>query len=97
MCASEAVAEAIVGNLAGAVRILRDAAISSSLGLADRLNLRLLQADLDMAQSGARTAVEHEVRASRIAVVSLLFNWPSTGGWHRSHCGAGEFLIAGWL
>ena len=50
---------------------------ADQLSRGDRLNLRLLEADFGSASPEPVTA-DHS--AQRIAIVSLLFNWPSTGG-----------------
>lgn len=60
------------GDVPNALQILR-ARTSTELAHTDRLNLRLLETDFGT-ESRAGNA------PPRIAIVSLLFNWPSTGG-----------------
>ena len=45
----------------------------------DRLNLRLLEADLGSLEINCEKPTTNRGQI-RIAIVSLLFNWPSTGG-----------------
>ena len=57
----------------------RERVQSEPVTFADHLNLRLLEADFGQFETqGQNTDATHGY--SRIAIVSLLFNWPSTGG-----------------
>lgn len=50
-----------------------------SASTADRLNLRLLEAD-GLVYEPINSFSDTQSDATRVAIVSLLFNWPSTGG-----------------
>ncbi|MEO8271154.1 MAG: hypothetical protein ABI557_15640 [Aureliella sp.] len=54
-------------------RLVEDPASETSL-----LNKRLLEADLCLCTNDVAEFADHQ--NCRIAIVSLLFNWPSTGG-----------------
>ncbi len=62
---------------------------------ANRHNLRLLEADLGLCSNEFIESTEHP--SYRIAIVSLLFNWPSTGGGNVHTAELAKFLtLAGY-
>jgi len=58
---------------------LRSLSTIRSLSHIERLNLRLLEADVVTGFGQKEVSVRNDNR-TRVAIVSLLFNWPSTGG-----------------
>jgi len=64
------------GRIAAAVEQIRTDGVTAT----DQLNQRLLMADLELSRSGGCSTHQTGATVQRIAIVSLLFNWPSTGG-----------------
>lgn len=68
---------ALDGSPHEALSLLADAEVNGRLSVADRLNHRVLRADHSHSRTDGQTEVSRPIR---VAIVSLLFNWPSTGG-----------------
>jgi len=78
-----AIIQAARGNLEGAVKGFTEALTADPKHPLARDNLALVQEDLEeeRARAGAvRAHAERRQAAARVAVVSFLFNWPSSGG-----------------
>ena len=69
----------LIDNPSQMLDSLRSLSKTRMLSHIERLNLRLLEADLDTGFGQVESSEGNDDRI-RVAILSLLFNWPSTGG-----------------